>query len=233
MTESFGACINHVMLCSWSRPSSSFLRSSRFAVSCHESVKNSLSRQNKRCPNSHIAWRPATRPRGIGASHCEENRPAYAVHDGYVRAAQHTSQPYARLNSPRIVSCPGTSASESLSAAGNIFVGQTEAPLLVKPFVKVRSNVNAGWLHHLEPVHGCSFFLLHCICRGRLVISSADVVSRCTCFPSLVLAAPWPGYDNERAACGHDWRLRHDRGRRAGRLCVLRRPSLPPHFCLG
>ncbi len=30
----------------------------------------------------------------------------------------------------------GTSGAESLSAAGNIFVGQTEAPLLVKPFVK-------------------------------------------------------------------------------------------------
>ena len=30
----------------------------------------------------------------------------------------------------------GTSASESLSAAGNIFLGQTEAPLLVKPFMK-------------------------------------------------------------------------------------------------
>jgi len=29
----------------------------------------------------------------------------------------------------------GTSGAESLSAAGNIFVGQTEAPLLVKPFV--------------------------------------------------------------------------------------------------
>lgn len=29
----------------------------------------------------------------------------------------------------------GTSASESLSAAGNIFIGQTEAPLLVKPFM--------------------------------------------------------------------------------------------------
>lgn len=29
----------------------------------------------------------------------------------------------------------GTSGSETLSAAGNIFVGQTEAPLLVKPFV--------------------------------------------------------------------------------------------------
>jgi len=30
----------------------------------------------------------------------------------------------------------GTSASESLSAAGNIFVGQTEAPLLIRPFLK-------------------------------------------------------------------------------------------------
>lgn len=30
----------------------------------------------------------------------------------------------------------GTSASESLSAAGNIFLGQTEAPLLVRPFIK-------------------------------------------------------------------------------------------------
>lgn len=30
----------------------------------------------------------------------------------------------------------GTSASESMSAAGNIFIGQTEAPLLVRPFMK-------------------------------------------------------------------------------------------------
>ena len=30
----------------------------------------------------------------------------------------------------------GTSGSETLSASGNIFVGQTEAPLLVRPFVK-------------------------------------------------------------------------------------------------
>ncbi|HHO49641.1 MAG TPA: NupC/NupG family nucleoside CNT transporter [Deltaproteobacteria bacterium] len=30
----------------------------------------------------------------------------------------------------------GTSGAESLSAAGNIFVGQTEAPLLIKPFVQ-------------------------------------------------------------------------------------------------
>ncbi|TVQ89295.1 MAG: NupC/NupG family nucleoside CNT transporter [Deltaproteobacteria bacterium] len=34
----------------------------------------------------------------------------------------------------------GTSGSESLSAAGNIFVGQTEAPLLVKPFVSTMTR---------------------------------------------------------------------------------------------
>lgn len=34
----------------------------------------------------------------------------------------------------------GTSGAESLSAAGNIFLGQTEAPLLVKPFVKTMTK---------------------------------------------------------------------------------------------
>ncbi|HEX2091569.1 MAG TPA: NupC/NupG family nucleoside CNT transporter [Longimicrobiaceae bacterium] len=34
----------------------------------------------------------------------------------------------------------GTSGAESLSAAGNIFMGQTEAPLLVKPFVKTMTR---------------------------------------------------------------------------------------------
>jgi concentrative nucleoside transporter, CNT family len=34
----------------------------------------------------------------------------------------------------------GTSGSESLNAAGNIFVGQTEAPLLVKPFVQTMTK---------------------------------------------------------------------------------------------
>jgi CNT family concentrative nucleoside transporter len=39
----------------------------------------------------------------------------------------------------------GTSGAESLSAAGNIFVGQTEAPLLISPFVSkmTRSELNA------------------------------------------------------------------------------------------
>jgi CNT family concentrative nucleoside transporter len=33
-----------------------------------------------------------------------------------------------------------TSGAETLSASGNIFVGQTEAPLLIKPFVKTMTN---------------------------------------------------------------------------------------------
>ena len=38
----------------------------------------------------------------------------------------------------------GTSASESLSAAGNIFIGQTEAPLIVKPFIE---DMTASEIH--------------------------------------------------------------------------------------
>ena len=34
----------------------------------------------------------------------------------------------------------GTSGAETTSAVGNIFLGQTEAPLLVKPFIKIFSN---------------------------------------------------------------------------------------------
>ena len=30
----------------------------------------------------------------------------------------------------------GTTAAESLNAAGNVFLGQTEAPLLIRPFLK-------------------------------------------------------------------------------------------------
>jgi concentrative nucleoside transporter, CNT family len=38
----------------------------------------------------------------------------------------------------------GTSGAETLSAAGNIFVGQTEAPLLIKPFVE-RMTQSSSW----------------------------------------------------------------------------------------
>lgn len=50
----------------------------------------------------------------------------------------------------------GTSGSESLSAAANIFVGQTEAPLLVKPFISTmtRSELNAVMVGGFATVAG-------------------------------------------------------------------------------
>jgi len=54
----------------------------------------------------------------------------------YVGIMQFFVRIFARL----MVRTMGTSGAESLSAAGNIFVGQTEAPLLVKPFVKTMTN---------------------------------------------------------------------------------------------
>jgi concentrative nucleoside transporter, CNT family len=47
---------------------------------------------------------------------------------------------FVRIFARVMVRTMGTSGSESLSAAGNIFVGQTEAPLLVKPFVRTMTN---------------------------------------------------------------------------------------------
>lgn len=47
---------------------------------------------------------------------------------------------FVRIFARVMVRTMGTSGAESLSAAGNIFVGQTEAPLLVKPFVKTMTN---------------------------------------------------------------------------------------------
>ncbi len=37
----------------------------------------------------------------------------------------------------------GTSGAESLSASANIFVGQTEAPLLIRPYVKTMTKLGA------------------------------------------------------------------------------------------
>lgn len=50
----------------------------------------------------------------------------------------------------------GTSGSETLSAVGNIFLGQTEAPLLVKPFVQrmTRSEIMAIMVGGMSTVAG-------------------------------------------------------------------------------
>lgn len=50
----------------------------------------------------------------------------------------------------------GTSGSETLSAVGNIFLGQTEAPLLIKPFIKTmtRSEILAIMVGGMATVAG-------------------------------------------------------------------------------
>jgi len=54
----------------------------------------------------------------------------------------------------------GTSGAESLSSAGNIFLGQTEAPLLVKPFVKTMTKSE-----------------LHCIMTGGFATVAGGVMA--------------------------------------------------------
>jgi len=74
----------------------------------------------------------------------------------------------------------GTSGAESLSAAGNIFVGQTEAPLLIKPFVSkmTRSELMAvmtgGFATVAGGVLGAYVSFLHDVpnIAGHLVIAS-------------------------------------------------------------
>ena len=50
----------------------------------------------------------------------------------------------------------GTSGAETLSASGNIFMGQTEAPLLIKPFIKTmtRSEINTVMVGGFATVAG-------------------------------------------------------------------------------
>ncbi|SHH44902.1 NupC/NupG family nucleoside CNT transporter [Tepidibacter thalassicus] len=50
----------------------------------------------------------------------------------------------------------GTSGAESLSAAANIFVGQTEAPLVIKPYIEkmTRSELNAVMIGGMATVAG-------------------------------------------------------------------------------
>ncbi|XP_030844431.1 solute carrier family 28 member 3 [Strongylocentrotus purpuratus] len=72
-----------------------------------------------------------------------------------------------------------TSASESLNAAGNIFIGQTEAPLLIRPFLKdmTRSEIHAVMTGGFATIAGSVLgaYVLSGISAAHLV--SASVMS--------------------------------------------------------
>mmetsp|Transcript_27818 Transcript_27818/g.76573 ORF Transcript_27818/g.76573 Transcript_27818/m.76573 type:complete len:592 (+) Transcript_27818:178-1953(+) len=75
--------------------------------------------------------------------------------------------------------CLGTSASESLSAAGNIFVGQTEAPLLVRPFMSemTESELHAIMTGGFATIAGSVFGLYISFGIDGVAILAASIMS--------------------------------------------------------
>lgn len=70
----------------------------------------------------------------------------------------------------------GTSGAESLSAAANIFVGQTEAPLVIKPFLKdmTLSELHAVMVGGFATIAGgvMAFYVMMGVDAGHLITAS-------------------------------------------------------------
>ena len=72
----------------------------------------------------------------------------------------------------------GTSGPESLSVSANIFVGQTEAPLLIKPFLdrmtlsEIMAVMTGGFATVAGGVLAACVMIWTCQRRGMLVIAS-------------------------------------------------------------
>ena len=74
----------------------------------------------------------------------------------------------------------GTSGSESLSACANVFVGQTEAPLLIKPFLKnmTMSELHAIMVGGFATIAGGVFalYVSYGVAAGHLMVGSVMAV---------------------------------------------------------
>jgi concentrative nucleoside transporter, CNT family len=74
----------------------------------------------------------------------------------------------------------GTSGSESLSACGNVFVGQTEAPLLVKPYLRgmTLSELHAIMVGGFATIAGGVFalYVAFGVSAGHLMVASVMAV---------------------------------------------------------
>lgn len=74
----------------------------------------------------------------------------------------------------------GTSGSESMSACGNVFVGQTEAPLLIKPFLRgmTMSELHAVMVGGFATIAGGVFVLYvgFGVAAGHLMVASVMAV---------------------------------------------------------
>ncbi len=89
-------------------------------------------------------------------------------------------QAVVRVMAKAMVKVLGTSGSESLSACANVFVGQTEAPLLVRPFLKgmTQSELHAIMVGGFATIAGGVFALYvgFGISAGHLMVASVMAV---------------------------------------------------------
>ncbi len=89
-------------------------------------------------------------------------------------------QAVVRVMARAMVKVLGTSGSESLSACANVFVGQTEAPLLVRPFLKgmTQSELHAIMVGGFATIAGGVFALYvgFGISAGHLMVASVMAV---------------------------------------------------------
>ncbi|CAL1538783.1 unnamed protein product [Lymnaea stagnalis] len=73
--------------------------------------------------------------------------------------------------------CLGTSPTESVNAAGNIFIGQTEAPLLIRPFLKdmTNSEIHAVMTGGFATIAGAvmAAYILYKVPANHLLAASA------------------------------------------------------------
>ena len=121
----------------------------------------------------------------------------------------------------------GTSGAESLSAAGNIFVGQTESPLIIKPYVNemTRSELMAVMCGGSPPWPGRS----RRVCKVR---NRSRAPSRCECHECASCTCYGKDHGTRDPALGYSrWLNRDFRGgdieySRCSRGRCLRRMSL-------
>jgi len=101
----------------------------------------------------------------------------------------------------------GTSASESLSAAGNIFVGQTEAPLLVRPYLDrmTESEINAVMTGGFATIAGgvLGLFISFGVDAHHLMAASFMSAPAALAVAKIVL----PELNESETAAGKNWKV--------------------------
>lgn len=101
----------------------------------------------------------------------------------------------------------GTSASESLNAAGNIFVGQTEAPLLIRPFLRdmTESELHAVMTGGFATIAGgvMAIYISFNISASHLLAASVMSAPAALAISKLL----YPETETSRTAAGSSYKI--------------------------